>query len=195
MNSRVSWWVEEAINMFRVIVQCCSLGEFVMAKVESQKPPAYQAAVLFVSDIAASKRFYNEVLGMKIVADFGRNVGFEGGLAIWEKDYALRTVFGDKADAVAVGGNNVEVYFESSNIDALFSRLVENGVAVIHPVYEHPWGQRGFRVYDPDKHIVEFSEPMSAVVLRMHKNGLSVAEIAEKSMMPPEFINATLQTE
>jgi hypothetical protein len=66
-------------------------------------------------------------------------------------------------------------------------------VAVIHPVHEHPWGQRAFRVYDPDKHIVEFAEPMSAVVLRLHNKGLSVAEIAEKSMMPPEFIKVTLQ--
>jgi catechol 2,3-dioxygenase-like lactoylglutathione lyase family enzyme len=40
--------------------------------------------VFFVSDIGASKRFYNEALGQKIVADFGANVGFEGGLSPWE---------------------------------------------------------------------------------------------------------------
>ncbi len=135
-----------------------------------------------------------KVLEQKIVADFGANVGFEGGLSIWEKNYALHTIFGDKANGVAVGANNVEIYFESSNIDELFSRLTEKGVKVIHPVHEHPWGQRAFRVYDPDQHIVEFGEPMSAVVLRLHKKGLSLAEIAEKSLMPPEFIKATLQT-
>lgn len=165
-----------------------------MVKAESQKSPAYQAAVFFVSDIATSKRFYNVVLGQKIVADFGRNVTFEGGLSVWETNYALHTIFGEKAKALAVGANNAEIYFESSNIDELFGRLVENGVAVIHPVREHPWGQRGFRVYDPDKHIIEFAEPMSAVVLRLHNNGLSLDEIAEKSMMPPEVIKAILQT-
>ena len=164
-----------------------------MAKAESWKPPSYQAAVFFVSDVVTSKRFYSELLGQKIMADFGRNVTFEGGLSIWETNYALRTIFGDKAEALTVGGNNAELYFESSDIDELCIRLKANGVPVIHPIYEHPWGQRGFRVYDPDKHIVEFSEPMSAVVLRMHKNGLSVAEISEKSMMPPEFINAVLE--
>jgi len=63
-----------------------------MLKAESQKPPTYQAAVFFVSDIATSKRFYNEVLGQKIVADFGANVSFEGGLSLWEKNYALNTI-------------------------------------------------------------------------------------------------------
>jgi catechol 2,3-dioxygenase-like lactoylglutathione lyase family enzyme len=165
-----------------------------MRKAESQKPPAYQAAVLFVSDIATSKRFYNNVLGQKIVADFGRNVSFEGGLSLWEKNYALRTIFGEKATELAVGANNAELYFESSNIDELLGGLVKNGVAVIHLVREHPWGQRAFRIYDPDKHIIEFAEPMSGVVLRLHSNGLSLSEIAEKSMMPTEFIKAVLQT-
>ena len=164
-----------------------------MVNGKSQKSHAYQAAVFFVSDIAASKRFYNEVLGQKIVTDFGRNVTFEGGLSILEKNYALHTIFGAKAEDIAFGGNNAEIYFEASDIDALFSRLKKNNVAVIHPVREHPWGQRAFRVYDPDKHIVEFAEPMSAVVLRLNNSGLSAAEIAEKSMMLPEFIKATIQ--
>lgn len=164
-----------------------------MSKVDSQKFPAYQAAVFFVSDIAMSKRFYNEVLGQKIVADFGANISFEGGLSLWEKNYALNTIFGKKAREMPVGANNVEIYFESSNIEALLGRLMKNHVAVIHPIREHPWRQRAFRIYDPDKHIIEFAEPMSAVVLRLHNNGLSLEEIARKSMMPPEFIKAALQ--
>ncbi len=164
-----------------------------MFKAESQKHPAYQAAVFFVSDIAKSKRFYNEVLGQKIVTDFGRNVNFEGGLSLWEKNYALNTVFGEKAKEKTVGANNAEIYFEYSNLYELFDKLIKNHVAVIHPIREHPWGQRAFRIYDPDNHIVEFAEPMSIVVLRLHNNGLSFEEIAEKSMMPPEFIRAVLQ--
>jgi catechol 2,3-dioxygenase-like lactoylglutathione lyase family enzyme len=164
-----------------------------MVKMESQQSPTYQAAVFFVSDVVASKRFYNQVLRQKIVADFGRNVIFEGGLSIWEKNYALRTIFGKKPEKFIAGTNNAEIYFESSNIDELFGRLTKNDVAVIHPVHEHPWGQKAFRIYDPDRHIIEFAEPMSAVVLRLHNNGLSLAEIAEKSMMSQEFIKAVLQ--
>ena len=164
-----------------------------MLKAESQKPPTYQAAVFFVSDIATSKRFYNEVLGQKIVADFGANVSFEGGLSFWEKNYALNTIFGEKAKETPVGANNVEIYFESSNLEELLDRLRKNGAAIVHSIREHPWGQRAFRIYDPDNHIIEFAEPMSAVVLRLHNNGLSFEEIAQKSMMPPDFIKAVLQ--
>jgi len=125
--------------------------------------------------------------------DFGRNVGYEGGLAIWERDYALNLIFQGKTEGVKVGGNNAEIYFESGDVDALYKRLTAKGVKVIHSIVEQPWGQRVFRVYDPDNHIIEFAESMTSVVLRLDKNGLSIEEIAKKSLMPMEFIKMALQ--
>ncbi len=159
-----------------------------------QNTPKYQSAVFFVSDVEKSKRFYNVVLGQKITVDFGANVGFEGGLSIWEKNYALHTIFKEKVKQVAVGTNTAEIYFEASNLEELFERLVKQQVNVIHPIMEHPWGQRGFRIYDLDNHIIEFGEPMADVVLRLHNEGLNVEAIAEKSMMPPEFIKSVIQS-
>jgi catechol 2,3-dioxygenase-like lactoylglutathione lyase family enzyme len=159
-----------------------------------QKQPKYQAAVFFVSNVEKSKRFYNEALGQKVTVDFGANVGFEGGLSIWEKNYALDTIFKEKAKQVVVGANNAEIYFEASNLEALFESLVKQQVNIIHPIMEHPWGQRGFRIYDPDNHIIEFSETMADVVLRLHNKGLNVESIAEKSMMPQEFIKNVIQS-
>jgi len=158
-----------------------------------QDAPKYQAAVFFVSDVEKSKHFYNVILGQKITVDFGANVGFEGGLSIWEKNYALKTIFKDKAANFAVGGNNAEIYFEASNLEALFESLVRQQVNVIHSIMEHPWGQRAFRIRDPDNHIVEISESMADVVLRLHEEGFSVEDIAEKSMMPQEFIERVIQ--
>jgi catechol 2,3-dioxygenase-like lactoylglutathione lyase family enzyme len=155
--------------------------------------PTFHSVVLLVEDIERSKRFYGAVLGQKVVMDFGRNVGFEGGLAIWERDYALNLIFQGKAQGVKAGGNNLEVYFESGDVDALYKRLTGEGVKVIHPIVEQPWGQRVFRVYDPDNHIVEFAESMASVVQRLDKNGLSLEEIAKKSLMPMEFIKMVLQ--
>jgi catechol 2,3-dioxygenase-like lactoylglutathione lyase family enzyme len=155
--------------------------------------PTFHSVVLLVEDIERSKRFYGAVLGQKVVMDFGRNVGFEGGLAIWERDYALNLIFQGKAQGVKAGGNNLEVYFESGDVEALYKRLTGEGVKVIHSIVEQPWGQRVFRVYDPDNHIVEFAESMASVVLRLDKNGLSLEEIAKKSLMPMEFIKMVLQ--
>ncbi|HSV49194.1 MAG TPA: VOC family protein [Candidatus Acidoferrales bacterium] len=160
----------------------------------SASVPKFQAAVFFVKDVARSKRFYGDVLGQKITMDFGANVTFEGGLSIWQTDYALNVIFEDKAKQFPVGANNAELYFDCSGIDAFFEKLSkEPALRVIHPVREHPWGQRGFRIYDPDGHIVEFGEPMAETVQRLYKQGLSVDEVAAKSLMPLEFINAVIQ--
>jgi catechol 2,3-dioxygenase-like lactoylglutathione lyase family enzyme len=157
-----------------------------------EKNPVYHSFVLLVKDIEKSKHFYNIILGQKIVMDFGRNVGFEGGLAIWERDYALNLIFQEKSRDIEVGANNAEIYFESQNLVGLYKRLVGE-VRIIHLIREHPWGQRAFRVHDPDNHILEFAESMESVVLRLNMQGLSLEEIAKKSMMPMEFISMTLK--
>ena len=154
--------------------------------------PVYHSCVLLVKDIEKSKHFYNKILGQKIVMDFGRNVGFEGGLSIWEKDYALNLIFQEKAKNIIVGANNFEVYFETDNLDNLFSRIMKENVKVIHSIMEHPWGQRAFRIRDVDDHIIEIAESMESVVRRFNMQGLSLEEIAEKSMMPMPFIKMAL---
>ena len=161
--------------------------------VEGILNPKFNSVVLLVEDIERSKRFYGVVLGQKVVMDFGRNVGFEGGLAIWEREYALNLIFQGKAQGVKVGGNNAEIYFESGDVDALYERLKKEGITFIHSIIEQPWGQRVFRVYDPDNHIVEFAESMASVIQRLEKKDLSLEEIAKKSLMPMEFIKMVLQ--
>jgi len=157
--------------------------------------PVYRSVVLLVNDIEKSKNFYNFILSQKIVMDFGRNVGFEGGLAIWEKDYALNLIFQEEIKNIQVGANNAEIYFEFDDLDGLFTRLIEEKIKVIHPIREHPWGQKAFRVYDPDNHIIEFAEKMESVVRRLETEGLSLEEISKKSMMPLEFIKIVLKNQ
>ena len=153
----------------------------------------YHSCVLLVKDIERSKHFYNIILGQQIVADFGKNVGFKGGLAIWEREYALNLIFQERAKDTTAGANNFEVYFEAKNLYNLYKRLVKEKVRVIHSIREHPWGQRAFRVYDPDDHIIEFAESMESVVKRLSIEGLELEEISEKSMMPIEFIKMVLK--
>ena len=67
------------------------------------------------------------------------------------------------------------------------------GVEFIHPISEHPWGQRGMRFYDPDGHIVEIGETMEAVVWRFYEQGLPIDIISKKSAMTPEFIDSVIK--
>ena len=155
--------------------------------------PVYHSCVILVKDIEKSKHFYKTILGQNVINDFGRNIVFEGGLSIWQRDYALNLIFQEKTAEIAVGGNNFEIYFETQDLENLYNRLVNEKVEVIHSVMEHSWVQRGFRVRDPDGHIVEFSESMASVVRRLNMHGLSLEEVAKKSMMPMEFIEMALK--
>jgi hypothetical protein len=60
----------------------------------------------------------------------------------------------------------------------------------VHPVVEQPWGQRVFRVYDPDGHVVEIGEPMDAVIRRFLEQGMTVEEAAPRTSMPLEIVRA-----
>jgi len=126
--------------------------------------------------------------------DFKRNVGFKGGFGIWRRDYALNLIFKERAKGLAVGANNFELYFETDSIDNLYERLVKDKIKIVHPIMEHPWGQRAFRIYDPENHIIEFAESMESVVRRLNKEGLGIEGIHKKSMMPIDFIKMVLKT-
>ena len=145
------------------------------------------AFVLFVSDIEQSKRFYRDLLGLEIGMDIGINVGFTNGLALWQKDFALNVIHGKETSSIK--GNDIEIYFETGSIEDAWETVRSQGVEVVHELREQPWGQRVFRIYDPDRFVVEFGEPMQVVILRMHREGMTEEEIAKKTTMPAEIVH------
>jgi len=46
--------------------------------------------------VKKSKHFYQTVLGQHVDMDFEKNVRFKGGLALWEREYALNLIFQEK---------------------------------------------------------------------------------------------------
>ena len=149
----------------------------------------FQSSVIFVKDIKASRHFYEDLLGQEVLMDFGPNVGFVGGFAIWQVDHAYEMIFGKPSDETSqLGRGNLEVYFETDDLDAAWARLSGADVEFVHPLREHPWGQRGFRSCDPDGHIVELAEPMPAVIRRFLAQGMSAEEIAKRTFMPVEVV-------
>ena len=148
----------------------------------------FQSSVIFVQDILASRQFYEGLLGQKVLMDHGLNVGYVGGFALWQAEHAHQIIFGRPGKARRLGYDNCELYFETDQLDAMWTRLSEAGVQIVHPLVEQPWGQRVFRVYDPDGHIVEMAEPMPAVILRFLSQGMSVEQIAQRTSMPLEIV-------
>ncbi|WP_113434128.1 VOC family protein [Rhizobium sp. SYY.PMSO] len=112
----------------------------------------------FVTDIARSKAFYGELLGLGIVHDFGNFVLFDTGFAIHDGKSLERTIW-KKSDETSepYGRGNILLYFEHEDVDAAFEAIAPH-VDLIHPVERQEWGQRVFRFYDPDGHAVEIGE-------------------------------------
>lgn len=149
----------------------------------------FQSAVIFVQDVDTSRHFYEGLLGQQVLMDHGPNVGFAGGFAIWQADHA-RQIMGQQppGEPRPLGRGNLELYFETGDIETAVARLMDADVPVVHPLREQPWGQRVIRFYDPDGHIVEIGEPMPAVVGRFLGQGLSVDEVAQRTSMPLEIV-------
>ncbi|MFK0160939.1 VOC family protein [Rhizobium sp. NPDC090279] len=113
----------------------------------------------FVSDIARSKTFYGDLLGLKILNDFGNFVLFETGFAIHEAKSLEQTIWKKQIETPErYGRQNILLYFEHEDVDAAFEAVAPH-VDLIHPVEKQEWGQRVFRLYDPDGHAVEIGEP------------------------------------
>ena len=153
----------------------------------------YIGPLIVVEDIAVSRRFYEELLGQKVKYDFGVNVSFEKDFAIHLKSH-FQALLGDAPGFQATAkAHNGELVFETDEIELPFSRLQLAGAEFIHAVQEQPWGQRCMRLYDPDGHVLEIGETMDGAVRRMHSQGMTLDRITEKSGMPREFVERTIQ--
>lgn len=153
---------------------------------------SFRSAVLFVEDVERSKTFYTKVLEQVVELDLGVNVGFVGGLALWDRTYVNDLLYAGKMPAGKVPAPTMEVYFETAEIEVLAGRLEKAGVRFLHLLKEQPWAQRVIRFFDPDGHLVEVAEPMPAVVVRLSAEGLSAAEIGERTTLPPHIVEAML---
>ena len=118
----------------------------------------------FVRDIQHSKAFYQEIIGLKVLEDFGSFVLFETGFAIHEGSSLEETVWGQASDTgEPYGRRNLLLYFEHDDVDAAFESIAPH-VELIHLVERQAWGQRVFRFYDPDRHAVEVGEPQNLMI-------------------------------
>lgn len=96
---------------------------------------------------------------------------------------------GIDADSVKNPSHNFQVYFEVEDLDKVYAELKSiSNLQWLHEIKEYPWGQRDIRVYDPDKHIVEIAEDMNTVTKRFLQQGMSVEEVAERTMFPVEVV-------
>ena len=152
----------------------------------------YQGCLLSVKDMEASKRFYQEVLGQKLIMDIGAHVSFEG----FSLQQGYAELVGISVESVMTKSHNFQLYFEVENLDEMFDNLKSmEELRWVHEITEYPWGQRDIRIYDPDMHIVEIAESMESVIKRFLSQGMPVDEISKRTMYPIDFLKSFINLE
>lgn len=148
----------------------------------------FTCPLIAVSDLEASKQFYEKVLGQRIVLDLGWNVTFSGGFAI---QFNFADIVSVDKESVMKRSHNFELYFEEEDFDSFIEHLKQfDDIKHVHQPKKHDWQQRVVRIYDPDKHIIEVGESMEAIARRFLDQGVSVEETAKKIQHPVEFVKA-----
>ena len=134
--------------------------------------------LISVADINASRKFYEDLFGLEVFQDYGRNIAFTCGLALQQDFDWLVDLPKEK---VLKKSNNAEIVFEEQDFDGFLNKLREYpDIEYLGEVTEHSWGQRVIRFYDLDGHIIEVGEDMKMVIKRFLDSGMTMEEVSVK---------------
>jgi catechol 2,3-dioxygenase-like lactoylglutathione lyase family enzyme len=97
-------------------------------------------------DIAAAKRFYQDVLGLDLKMDLG-----------WIATYGSQETMSVQVSFMAEGGSGTPVpdlSIEMDDVDAALAGMKAAGFAIEYGPTDEPWGVRRFYVRDPFSRLV-----------------------------------------
>lgn len=138
----------------------------------------YVCVVISVADIKTARKFYEDLFGLEVYQDYGRNIAFTCGLALQQDFDWLVSIPKEK---VLKKSNNAEVVFEEQDFDGFLNKLKEYPeIKYLGEVALHSWGQRVIRFYDLDGHLIEVGEDMKMVIRRFLASGMTMEEISVK---------------
>lgn len=109
--------------------------------------------VLAVNDLAASTKFYVEVLGFTV------DLQVDGWSFLHRGACRLR--LGHCPDAVAMWNAQDHSWFAYLHVDdaaGFFQEVVAKGANIWHRLSDTPWGMREFAIVTPDGHRIVFGE-------------------------------------
>ena len=138
----------------------------------------YTCVVISVANINAARRFYQDLFGLEVYQDYGKNIAFTCGLALQQDFDWLVNLTKEK---IIKKSNNAEIVFEEQDFDGFLNKLkAYSNIEYLGEGIEHSWGQRVIRFYDPDGHVIEVGEDMKMVIQRFLNAGMTMEEVSVK---------------
>lgn len=118
--------------------------------------------ILYVESLEKTKRFYGELLGLKLRNEFGSYIEYETGSTILSMNTRAggREVTGLPIPDGIQKSHTFELGFVTEDVEGVVDRLRQAGVPVLLEPTEKPWGQKVAYVEDPDGHYIEICTPI-----------------------------------
>ncbi|WDR01386.1 VOC family protein [Devosia algicola] len=119
---------------------------------------------LFVDDLAASQRFYTEVLGFSALpGQAGPYISLQrdGAIVALNDRNSLPTGHPVQLNAGGQLGKGIEIVLELVDIEAAYRAVMESGWPISSPLQAQSWGLNDFRVADPDGYYLRLSSAKS----------------------------------
>ena len=150
----------------------------------------FMGTLIAVTDLDKSRKFYRDILGLRITTDHGPNVTFNGCIVLQTLASWMEVI---KSGYVMFDNRASEMYFETEDFDSLILRLDTFWIEYVHKPLMRHWGQRVVRFYDPDRHIIEVGESIVTVMRRFANEGMNIEQIAERMKLNADFVRKCLE--
>jgi catechol 2,3-dioxygenase-like lactoylglutathione lyase family enzyme len=140
--------------------------------------------LIVVEDIERSKRFYRDLFGLEVVADFDGNVILTERIVLQERKVWNQLIGKESGSGCA----DAELYFEEHNLDRFLEKLEQYSepIQYLNRLQELGCGQRVIRLYDPDGHVIEVKESLDYAARRYYQSGMPIEDVAKKTGMTLE---------
>ena len=123
-------------------------------------PRGIGAITLFVEDLEATKRFYQEVYGLPITFADDDSAVFDFGNTIINllKTTAALELIEPAVVASREAGSRLQLTIQVDDVDAMCVELATRGVELLNGPMDRPWGVRTASFSDPGGHVWEIAK-------------------------------------
>ncbi len=122
-------------------------------------PAAISAITLFVENVAASRRFYQEVFAIEVFFEDADSVVFRfgGTLVNLLSAAAAPELVAPAPVGTAAAGVRAVLTVTVEDVDATAAELARRGVTLLNGPVDRPWGVRTAAFADPSGHVWEIA--------------------------------------